>query len=104
MRSLGEVAVFASKDTEVWRVVSKEAELAVSLPTTVTEISVTLWTGHVVTPFGSLDVDLDEQKERKNIIFPPFLSTGKRALPRAVHLPEEKKVQATPCKVSTCIN
>lgn len=97
MWSLGEVAVFASKDTEVWRVVSKEAELAVSLPTTVTEISVTLWTGHVVTPFSSLDVDLYEQKEKRNIILPPFLSTGKRAPPGAVHVPDEKKLQATPC-------
>lgn len=97
MWSLGEVAVFASKDTEVWCVISKEAELAISLPTTVTEISVTLWTGHVVTPFGSLDVDLYEQKEKRNIIFPPFLSTEKWALPGAVHVPDEKKLQATPC-------
>lgn len=38
--------------------ISKETELTVSLPTAVTEISVTLGTGHVVTPFCSLDVDL----------------------------------------------
>lgn len=38
--------------------ISEEPELAVSLPTTVTEISVTLGTSHVVAPFCSLDVDL----------------------------------------------
>ena len=38
--------------------VSKETELAVSLPTSITKISVTLRTGHMVTPFSSLDVDL----------------------------------------------
>lgn len=97
MWSLGEVAVFASKDTEVWRVVSKEAELAVSLPTPVTEISVTLWTGHVVTSFGSLDVDLCKHKEKKICYYSLFLGTGKWALPRAAHVPDEKKLQATSC-------
>lgn len=38
--------------------VSEEPELAVSLPTPITEISVTLRAGHVVTPFSLLDVDL----------------------------------------------
>lgn len=50
--------------------VSEEPELAVSLPTPITEISVTLRAGHVVTPFSLLDVDLEwrEANTRKGYL------------------------------------
>lgn len=38
--------------------ITKEAKLAVSLSTAVTEVSVTLGTGHVITAFRPLDMDL----------------------------------------------
>lgn len=97
MWSLGEVAVFASKYTEVWCVISKETELAVSLPAAVTEISVTLGTGHVVTPFCPLDVDLHKQKEKEKAIFSPRSMEKQAPLQRNPYASDEEILQAAPC-------
>ena len=77
--------------------ISKETELAVSLPAAVTEISVTLGTGHVVTPFCPLDVDLHEQKEKEKAIFSPRSTEKQALLQRNPYASDEEILQAAPC-------
>lgn len=44
--------------------ITEESQLTVSLPTTVAKISVTLRTGHMITSFCSLNVDLEGKNEK----------------------------------------
>lgn len=58
MGFLRQVAVLASKHAQVGGVIPKEAQMPVLLPTAITEVSVALCAGHVITAFCSLNVDL----------------------------------------------
>lgn len=58
MGFLRQVAVLASKHAQVGGVVPKEAQMSVLLPATITEVSVALCAGHVITALRSLNVDL----------------------------------------------
>lgn len=64
MGFLRQVAVLASKHTQVGGVVTKEAQMPVLLPTSITKVCVALRAGHVITAFRSLNVDL--LVERRN--------------------------------------
>lgn len=77
--------------------ISKETELAVSLPAAVTEISVTLGTGHVVTPFCPLDVDLHKQEEKEKTVFSLWSTEKQAPLQRDLYTSDEEILQAAPC-------
>lgn len=77
--------------------ISKETELAVSLPAAVTEISVTLGTGHVVTPFCPLDVDLHKQEEKEKTVFSLWSTEKQAPLQRDPYTSDEEILQAAPC-------
>lgn len=58
MGFLRQVAVLASKHAQVGSVIPKETQMPVLLPAAITEVSVALRAGHVITALCSLNVDL----------------------------------------------
>lgn len=109
MGFLRQVAVFASKHTQVGGVVSKEAQVPVLFSTSVTKICVTLRAGHVITAFCLLNVDLaawallsvslpvfdDAGPVTQQFISFPVVSTLQTFVPRCVAF-------KTPDKLALC--